>query len=223
MSNATVTEDETLVVLTEHILPALGCLAAWILFCAPFLAVRKARRNGKLGDLNPVAWPIMTASSSGFIAYGYLIRNYYVVVANLCGVAVGLYSTLAAIRHGSEEQVNRIERSIGGWTVWLLATTLVAAVPMHDDPDAAQYFLGSCCTLTFIAFTTSPLTSLFEIIKTRNAVYARSPFRTPTYMHCGRARSLVPPTTSQFAASSCRDGHNRLRPLLVHLRPFRDL
>ncbi|KAK9815217.1 hypothetical protein WJX72_000111 [[Myrmecia] bisecta] len=67
------------------------------MFLSPLAAVRKAAAVGYLGDLNPLPFPMTLANCAGWICYGLLTQDTYVLLANELGFLLGMFYTLTAV------------------------------------------------------------------------------------------------------------------------------
>ncbi|KAL7558703.1 hypothetical protein ACA910_013420 [Epithemia clementina (nom. ined.)] len=87
-------------IFSKIICPSLGAIMATCMFGAPIMDLRKALLKGKLGDLNPFPWMMMTGNCLGWIVYGYYLdpRDVFVVAANLPGFVISLWLNFGAAK-----------------------------------------------------------------------------------------------------------------------------
>ena len=62
-------------------------------FASPLSAVLKVRRTRRLGDLNPLPLVAIIANCVGWMVYGCLNRDPYVIAANEPGLLLGFFMT----------------------------------------------------------------------------------------------------------------------------------
>ena len=60
--------------------------------CAIFPEVLAKRREGKLGDYNPLPTPIVFGNCLGWLSYALLSKDPYVTAANVPGLLLGFWS-----------------------------------------------------------------------------------------------------------------------------------
>ena len=122
--------------------PSLGVILTTLTFAAPIQSLRErlalannaaANNNNRgcslgLGDLNPLPWAVMTGNCWGWIAYSYLTRDLFVLMANVPGLMVSVWLNLGAIklqylqqhraqyceRHGSSSSTSRLRHRVHG-------------------------------------------------------------------------------------------------------------
>lgn len=54
----------------------------------------QVRRDRKLGDLNPLPFPVIMTNTLLWIAYAYHLGDWYLVFANTPGALLGVFFTL---------------------------------------------------------------------------------------------------------------------------------
>ena len=86
------------VLILEYICPALGMIAANIMFAAPFKDLKKAIKKGDLGDLNPTPWAFMLGNCLGWVTYAFLLRNPWVFFGNCPGLLMSIWFNLGAVK-----------------------------------------------------------------------------------------------------------------------------
>ena len=69
-----------------------------IMFAAPTNDLRNALANGRMGFLNPFPWAMMTGNTIGWIAYGYFIRDPFLVASNLPGFILSIWLNMGAAK-----------------------------------------------------------------------------------------------------------------------------
>jgi solute carrier family 50 (sugar transporter) len=86
-------------ILLEYVCPVLGTLTANVMFVAPVRDVYRAVRAGRgLGPLNPTPWAFMLGNTMGWVTYGLMLRNPFVIVANAPGLLSSIWLNLQAAK-----------------------------------------------------------------------------------------------------------------------------
>jgi len=76
---------------------------------APVFDLREALQNGKLGDLNPVPWAVMTGNCLGWAAYGYYTKDPFVLASNLPGLILSFWLNSGASKLQYYEMINELK------------------------------------------------------------------------------------------------------------------
>ena len=74
--------DEWNQLLLHHLVPGLGAIIACLMFASPMGAVAKAKAEGRLGQLNPLPLVAIIANCIGWLIYGGIGSDVYVMAAN---------------------------------------------------------------------------------------------------------------------------------------------
>mmetsp|Transcript_21049 Transcript_21049/g.31777 ORF Transcript_21049/g.31777 Transcript_21049/m.31777 type:complete len:317 (+) Transcript_21049:33-983(+) len=99
-------------VILEYICPALGTVLAYIMFLAPYGSVKKASATGSLGDLNPTPWAFMLGNTVGWVAYSFLLNNYWIYFGSCPGLIISVWLNLVAAKLQCQEyRVKEMRRS----------------------------------------------------------------------------------------------------------------
>ena len=86
------------VVILEWVCPAAGMVLGNIMFFAPFRDVRRATRNGQLGDLNPTPWAFMLGNCCGWVSYSFLLDNLFLYFGNMPGLILSVWLNIQAAK-----------------------------------------------------------------------------------------------------------------------------
>jgi len=121
-------------VLLTTVAPALGAVIANGMFLAPLAAVNKARKDGTLGDLNPLPFPAIIGNCVAWLAYGYTTKNPYVFASNAVGPLLGLWFTTTGI--GLAKSAPERKK---------LEITTLAYVTAPPPLLSCSYYARACC------------------------------------------------------------------------------
>lgn len=163
-------------ILTQHVAPALGTLVALLLFLAPLKTLKAAMQGTRLlGDINPVPFPLLATNCAGWVAYGYLLRDYYVVVANINGLVLAMHYTLQAYclcSMGGERMEGKrklLHGTVVGASLMMAYVGLVVALPLGDKEEARKLVLGLVCNAVLVCFYASPLAEVKTVIASKSS------------------------------------------------------
>lgn len=80
------------------------------MFAAPVKALREAIARGSLDDLNPLPWAFMTGNCLGWVAYSYITKDIFVLLANAPGLILSVWLNFGAVKLQYIEQFNSGKR-----------------------------------------------------------------------------------------------------------------
>ena len=108
-----------------------------------------------------------------WVFYGLLQQNYYIFCPNVVGVDFCFYYTLTIFHLVPEEKRNQLKNMLIGGFTFVAVGALVAfvtIVPYDDDEHTkATTIMGIVACIVLIIFYSSPLSGLYQVIKTRDA------------------------------------------------------
>lgn len=90
-----------------HVCPAAGCVLASLMFCAPLRDLNHSLQRGSLGTLNPVPWAFAVGNNFGWLLYGFILKDVFVLAANLPGLFINMWLCYGAAKleyHGRQKQ-----------------------------------------------------------------------------------------------------------------------
>lgn len=70
-------------ILALYVCPTFGCILAFGMMAAPCNAMRRALRNGSLGDLVPLPWAVGLGNCYGWSLFGYYQQDIFLMAANV--------------------------------------------------------------------------------------------------------------------------------------------
>lgn len=129
-------------VILKYIFPALGMIAANIMFASPYKAIKSSIQKGDLGTLNPTPWAFMFGNCLGWVTYSILLQNLWIFFGNCPGLLMSVWYNLAAVKlsyhkyHVQEMRRSVVELLVNeGHTGSVLMRTvhLVEEVTTHNE------------------------------------------------------------------------------------------
>lgn len=138
------------------------------MFATPLKAVLRARRDKTLGDLNPMPFPAILANCVGWIAYAYVVRDWYVWVPNEIGFLLGSFYTLSCF--GLLDTKGR-DWQIVIFMFFAALLTIVGAIGAlcNLSHHALRLLWGFTSNAILLVYYTAPLSTIYKVIKTRNS------------------------------------------------------
>ena len=80
--------EASMEIFTRTIAPILGFLLANVMFFASVPELQKYRKMNEWGSLNSHPYPIVVCNCIGWMMYGSVIKDYWVLVSNFPGLLV---------------------------------------------------------------------------------------------------------------------------------------
>lgn len=148
--------------------PALGAGLANSMFFSGLPEVIEKRREGALGDFNPLPMPIILGNTFGWVAYSLLTQNPFVAAANAPGLLLASWYVMTTIRLAEPSQARSIEKvamcmaaihTVAGLTCAFCLSTRQAMISLY----------GLVCNAILLAYYGAPLSTIRTVLKTRSA------------------------------------------------------
>eukprot|EP00158_Paraphelidium_tribonemae_P007066 Partr_v1_DN28097_c0_g1_i6_m56989 putative sugar transporter len=192
-------DSDTCQIIFNTVFPTLGVIIANIQFASPIKTVLRVRKNGKLGQVNPIPYAFIFINTMAWMIYSYVVENYYIFFANWFGSICGLAFCFVAYSSGGQELalirleldaavsldsvdklqhrlgslVRRLQGTLGvaviGYALVVVIAMIVFIPLVSSDDSTRQTVMGSTALFTHVMFYTSPLTTLYTVVKTRNS------------------------------------------------------
>ena len=165
--------------------PLAGVFTSNALYCSPLAAVLERDKAGSMGDLNPLPAAVTVLSSAAWLQYGLSVANPYIVASNVPGVVASIagFVIMLPLMMGSSKLklvqgtfVAGCAATLGLWT-WLIFSGMEAA--------ARSTTLGLWASALFIVLCSSPLSSMRQIITSRDASSVYAPMTAAQCLNCG--------------------------------------
>jgi solute carrier family 50 protein (sugar transporter) len=130
--------------------------------------VLAARKTLTLGSLNPAPFVSIFLNCVLWASYGLMKHDIYLFLSNSQGVVLGCFFTLTALQLADAAGRRLLERAFVACMALLLLIALLAGFAAASR-STAEKIVGACCTLAALAFYAAPLSTLAEVVRTKNA------------------------------------------------------
>ncbi|PNW81052.1 hypothetical protein CHLRE_07g340700v5 [Chlamydomonas reinhardtii] len=154
-------------VFTEHVVPIFGNILACAMLVSPFPAVLRLRAAGKLGDINPLPYPMTVVNAAGWVAYGFAVANPYIFPANVVGFLAGVFFTFTAYAAAPKQVQDRITGIMVAASAHYIMLGLIACFALSHTAGARMW--GTSAVVILMLYYFVPLSTMVQIVKTRNA------------------------------------------------------
>ncbi|KAG2433185.1 hypothetical protein HYH02_012727 [Chlamydomonas schloesseri] len=158
---------ENNVFLTD-VVPAFGNLLATLMLISPLPAVLRLRATGRLGDINPLPYPLTIYNASGWLAYGYATSNPYLFPSNYIGFIAGVFFTVTAHSAAPRGAQDRVAAIFMVGAFHFIGMGIIALFWLSNE--AADKMWGINATVILMVYYVIPLSTMFEVIKKKNAI-----------------------------------------------------
>ena len=104
--------------------------------------------------------------------YGVYKQDYFLFFSNSQGIVLGCWFTMSALPLADAAVRRSLERAFTTVIVVLILCAFVSGYVLHAataDDCRAERFIGVCCTSASIAFYAMPLSTAYEVVKSRSA------------------------------------------------------
>jgi solute carrier family 50 (sugar transporter) len=156
----------------------------------------KVRKDRHIGNLNPIPYAAMVFNCIGWLMYGFIRKDFYLCFANWTGVIFGYFYVntclvaLGSAEPGSPEKKSRdlIEQVLIAAVVYWGLLAIIAFVKfdlcIQDDLDISTSIFGISCVVFTIIYFGSPLSSIIEIVKTKDSSSIYRPMIVCNFINC---------------------------------------
>ncbi|GLI67168.1 hypothetical protein VaNZ11_011381 [Volvox africanus] len=154
-------------VFTETVVPIFGNILATAMLLSPFPAVLRLRQTGKLGDVNPLPYPMTCINGAGWIAYGYATANPYIFPANITGFLAGMFFTTTAFSCATRKLQDMIAALLIAGSGYFIMLGLISCFGLSQE--SSQRMWGTSAVVILMCYYVVPLSTMVAIVRTRNA------------------------------------------------------
>ena len=77
--------------LTLFVCPSIGCVLSTLMYLSPVADLSRATRRGNVGHLPTLPWAVGLTNCWGWLFYGYLRQNVFIMLSNAPGLVLSMY------------------------------------------------------------------------------------------------------------------------------------
>jgi len=142
-------------------------------------------KEGSLGDLNPIPTACIVLSTFAWLMYAFSVPNVWVVTSNLPGAcaAMAAMTMMLPLMKGSKKLFTVQATLVGGTLLNLLLWSYLIFSGMAAA--ARSRFLGLYASAFFIILAASPLSTIKEVITSRNSASIYAPMTAAQCVNSG--------------------------------------
>lgn len=86
----------------NHVVPACGVILAHCIWFSSMKSVLQVKKSKDIGDLNVLPFGPSLMNTICWVAYGIIVQDWYLLLANTTGVVIALFYLLVTIRYTKE-------------------------------------------------------------------------------------------------------------------------
>jgi len=153
--------------LLHHLVPGLGAIIACLMFASPMQAVLKAKRTGIIGQLNPLPLVAIIANCVGWLIYGAMNSDPYVMAANYPGLLMGIFMVMVTYALASPETRDSVINALLFFAFVISSACIY--ISLFVPSDQGSLYAGYLAVFILLIYYASPLSVVFKVLATRNS------------------------------------------------------
>ncbi|XP_063933580.1 uncharacterized protein LOC135145415 [Zophobas morio] len=171
-------------VLQEYVIPSLGGAISVLVFISSVPALYKARKRKDLGEINPIPFVGILGNTVCQVIYAIISdSNPYLFFPNFVGLLISSWLTIIAYGIVKREKLKLFMEIL--LELELLVAGLSAFIASKiTDFSVRKTFYGIVCIVILCLFYFSPLTTLYEVIKKKDASTLSTPLTVTLTVNC---------------------------------------
>ena len=169
--------------LTTLIAPVLGVFTSNLLALGPLSAVLACRESKRLGELNPLMFPLLFGTCIGWVIYSTATLNPYLFAGNVGGVILSFFYLLSVYSLcNCEATKSRLEIiSLFLLALWCFVGFSAA---MMDNKALGVHIIGLLGNIVVFLLFASPLLTFWKVISTGDSSSINRPFAYCQVLNC---------------------------------------
>lgn len=148
----------------SDIVASSGNIISNVLSVSVFFTSQKIKKEENIGDLNPFIFIVMTFNAMSWLFYASVFHDVNVFISSFLRFIVGVQVCVNIYRYLEEDKIKMFELVLLIFTSFYLILSLMLSFLHVDD----KMLIGIVSVVTQILFFFSPLTTIYQIIRTRS-------------------------------------------------------
>ncbi|KAK9804872.1 hypothetical protein WJX72_009611 [[Myrmecia] bisecta] len=149
--------------------PFVGVFLSFVRTFVPVWEVYGARKERRLGELNPMPYAAMILNHTGWIVYAVLRNDWFIFVADAPGLLCGVWITFSLLPLASLKMQDRLHGLVLlAATLWCLLA-MVTMIISSKSAHATILLWGWTVSVTQVVLFASPLSTLYQAVKQRSS------------------------------------------------------
>ncbi|ORX46389.1 hypothetical protein BCR36DRAFT_331754 [Piromyces finnis] len=157
-------------IVTETVFPLCGIFTSYFIFLSPFKELQNLKKSNGQCTINPIPSVMIICNCLCWNLYSFVIHNHWTFWPNLGGIVLGEYYVLILLTSNMKpKDFKWTSITLIGFTFLNIAGAALSFILFKDNYDAAKNCMGIVCIIVLCAMYVSPLTSMKEVIKSKNS------------------------------------------------------
>ncbi|KAG1680971.1 hypothetical protein FOA52_009930 [Chlamydomonas sp. UWO 241] len=170
-------------IILQTVVPAAGAVISTVMYASPLPTVYKASVNRAIGDINPIPFCVTIANTLIWLVYGLLKHDPFITTPNTPGVAMALWATVMAYGLADDKVRSQLRNILLLQAICLPVMGVATAFFLAGDTTAQLGLWGLAGNVVCITMYASPLSTMGEVIKTRNSASILVPLTITTLLN----------------------------------------
>lgn len=163
-----VAEVDWKALILHHLAPGLGCIIAFGMFVSPLKAVLQVRKDKYLGDLNPLPLIAIIANCTGWLLYGCINRDPYVIAANEPGFLLGVFMSVSCYGFAEHKVREQMLHALMFFSLVITSTSVYLALAVAQHAQRVQ-LAGYLAVGILLIYYAAPLSVLAKVLTTKSS------------------------------------------------------
>eukprot|EP01024_Parvocaulis_polyphysoides_P008037 TRINITY_DN12360_c0_g6_i1.p1 TRINITY_DN12360_c0_g6~~TRINITY_DN12360_c0_g6_i1.p1 ORF type:complete len:239 (-),score=21.29 TRINITY_DN12360_c0_g6_i1:83-799(-) len=152
----------------RYIAPAIAAVLTNIMMCSPLPAVLEVRKRQKLGELNPLPYPVIVANCVSWSMYAVVTKDFFLILANIPAIIIGIFLTQTCVVYASQNVRDIMMGTLVFFpTIYILYIFVLTAC--NASIQTVRFAIGLCDNIALIIYFAAPLSTFFYVIKRRDS------------------------------------------------------
>lgn len=148
----------------SDIVASCGNIISNALSISVFYTSQKIKKQKDVGALNPYIFIVMTFNCLSWLIYSSVFHDVNVFISSFLGFIAGVQVCINLYRYLEEDKLRVFELVLLVFTTFYLVLGLILSFLPVDD----KVVIGTVSVVTQVLFFFSPLTTIYQVIRTRS-------------------------------------------------------
>ncbi|ORX77055.1 hypothetical protein BCR32DRAFT_236039 [Anaeromyces robustus] len=157
-------------IITETIFPIGGIGTSYFIFLSPLKDIQALKNSNGPCTINPIPSVMIICNCLCWNLYSFVIHNHWTFWPNLGGILLGEYYVMILLSSKiTPKDFKMSVITLLGFTFLNIAGGALSFIFLKDNYTAAKNCMGIVCIIVLCAMYASPLTTMAEVIRTKNS------------------------------------------------------
>ena len=159
-------------IVSNLVFPLIGTIICTILWLTPLPVVLEARYTRYMGPTNPYPFVVTVFNCIGWVIYGCLTKDIFLLLSNISGLCLGFYYSIVSLTVIAKKTADSdfSDLYIGVESLLIFAVFFWAimgyvAATGFSDPAEGTHMVGMLGCAFSVAYYGSPLSSLLQVLQ----------------------------------------------------------